>query len=292
MPSRGRKYSFPKIVRKLAKSVMDNRPSVAKVVSIDEDKISIQIDNSPVFIRNVDVDGTTEFMTVGQEVSIVWDDTGRPVAVVSDIGNLLDVVDSLQAQIDELRDRPIEFDDVIPLITGIFVYSAFGTLVDRFQADADGMQSAIDSSTSGGTIWIPACTISGSFTIPSEVKVVGLSRYATRIFGAITMSAGASIENLSVKNTVSDAGNVFGVKAGTSGIGYLNGCNVECRNSGGGHGYGIYVNDVGSLQAWQCEIFGIAIGSLGYGGFHEGDSVGSIQVYGGRVVGSTNPFNK
>ena len=60
----------------------DKRPTSAVVYGIDGDRIDIQVNGSVSIIRHVQVVGGVDTVSVGDSVQIIWQPSGRPVALL------------------------------------------------------------------------------------------------------------------------------------------------------------------------------------------------------------------
>ena len=159
----------------------------------------------------------------------------------------------------------------------------------QFAISAAGFTAAMASESAGDVIFIPHATITGDHTITAAVKVIGLSRYASIFSGQITGGAGSSIENLSIIRSADSADNIIGVDSPSSGVFYINDCDIEVTQAGAGDAYGLSVDVAGTtIEAWDSFVSGGSAGGSGYAAYH---SNGSGYFYGGRAYGSTATFN-
>lgn len=78
----------------------------------------------------------------------------------------------------------------------IYVWHADGSTIDLFDSDTAGLTLALAAWAAGDVVWLPACTIAGNFTITQTVY--GIDRKRSILSGAITLNAGAVINNLSI----------------------------------------------------------------------------------------------
>jgi hypothetical protein len=160
------------------------------------------------------------------------------------------------------------------------------TAAREYTADASGMTLALAAATSGDVLFLPARSISGNYTITAGVSVVGYSRYATKLTGQITMAASATVENLTIVRTANDASTYKAVINQASGTSYIHSCDIKVEQSGSGAAYAISLDGAGSLELWQCYVYGNSGSGNGYAWF-DGGGGGNVYQYGGRAYGST-----
>jgi len=129
----------------------------------------------------------------------------------------------------------------------------------EYDVDDAGMAAAIAAAASGDTISIPPTTLSDDYTIPAGVTVTGESISDVVFSGQVTLGAGAAVEHLSVIISENDALDYYGIIGPDSGEAYVKQCWVSVTQAGAGDGYGV-----------SCY-----------------NQDGDLQVYGGRVYGST-----
>ncbi len=162
----------------------------------------------------------------------------------------------------------------------------------EFAISQAGFSAALASAGTGDVITVPPATITGAHTIADAVAVWGLSRYATIFSGQITGGAGASIENLSIIQSADSADNLVGVDSPASGTFYINGCDIEITQVGSGNAYGISADINNTLiEIWNSFVSGDSTGGTGYAGYRDTGTSATAHFYGGRALGSTNPFN-
>lgn len=98
----------------------------------------------------------------------------------------------------------------------IYVWHADGSAIDTLDPDATGMDLALAGASSGDTVWLTACTISGDHTVPASVAVIGIDRAASILTGQITLSSGSTLENLTISRSggASDVTCIIGPSSG------------------------------------------------------------------------------
>ena len=161
-----------------------------------------------------------------------------------------------------------------------------------YDPDSVGFDKALLAAEDGDIILIPPCSIADDHTMIAGVKVVGRSRYATILTGKITGADDASIENLSVIQSVNSAANLVGVCSPATGTFYINDCDIEVTQAGAGNAYG-FSADVNNtlIEIWNSFISGDSTGGTGYAGYRDTGTSATAHIYGGRAYGSTKPFN-
>ena len=68
----------------------------------------------------------------------------------------------------------------------------------------------------------------------------GMSRADTVLTGEITLSAGSTLEDVSVTRSANSASTAMGIVCPASGAGYVRDCIVSVTNAGAGNGIGLY----------------------------------------------------
>lgn len=157
-----------------------------------------------------------------------------------------------------------------------------GELIDAYDADATGLQAAIDDAQANDTIYITPATYSADFAIPADVALVGLSRNDVIIDGVVSLADGASLQNLSVivEDTTSDTqiavdvaasatcsaidvviasyqhgtGDSIAINVGAAGSMQVRNSYIRATADSGGDPYGSYVGAGGSAGARFCYI--------------------------------------
>lgn len=149
-----------------------------------------------------------------------------------------------------------------------------------------GMASALSESESGDTVWLPACALSGSYTIPAGVTVCGISQEDTVFTGELTLSDGSVLEDLSILREEGEEGAIFGLVEEEGEItGTLRNVSIHVANATGA-AYAVYINNGGSIYAYHTNLIA-ASGSEGYAAQVNN---GYLYHFGGRAVGTTPLF--
>jgi hypothetical protein len=138
----------------------------------------------------------------------------------------------------------------------IILYSGSAT---EYAATDAGMALAIAAASSGDTIWIPPVSLTNDYIVPAGVTVAGASISDVVLSGQVTLNASATIEHVTITRSKNDASVYYGVIGPDTGTAYIKQCWVSVTQSGGGSGYGV-------------SCYGMN---------------GNLQVYGGRVFGTT-----
>lgn len=175
----------------------------------------------------------------------------------------------------------------------IWLTHADGSSPQDYGVSEAGLLAANSAASSGDIIKLPTGTYSGDVTITDGVKVVGESRYATILSGEITGGDDASIENLSVIRTANDGNTLKGVIMAVAGTFYLNGCDIEVTQSGGGDARALSSEANSSIiEAWNSYMNGDSSGGSGWGAWRDTGLATTVYIHAGRVTGSTNPSNE
>ena len=149
----------------------------------------------------------------------------------------------------------VKWDDIA---TAYAIVLFSGDATDYAVTDV-GMAAAIAAAGAGDTISVPPVTLTNDYAIPAGVTVRGVSITDTVFSGQITLNAESAIEHLSVVRSKNDGADYYGVIGPNSDTGYIKYCWISVTQAGGGTGYGVSVSG------------------------RDGD----LEVYGGRVYGST-----
>lgn len=177
----------------------------------------------------------------------------------------------------------------------ILLFDSGGAILQEYEATAVGLGDAIADTASGDVIWLPAVQISGNFTIPAGVHVIGMSRYASQILGNVTLEPGATLENLTIYVSSSGASTLYGLigPQGATGTAKASNCDITVANGGAGDAYAVFIDQDGtSLEIWLCACLGESTGGDGYAGYRQPATTASLYFFNGRAEGSTDPFNE
>jgi hypothetical protein len=213
----------------------------------------------------------------------VWGSGSSPTSFLE----LTDVNESTYAGKDGyavvVEDEGLVFSEMDGNPNKISLYTS-GVLQELYESSEDGLDEALTNATSGDSILVPPCYISGDHTIPESVTVTGYTRADTIFTGQITMKNGSTLANLSIIRTagdgsdlkcvvVSDSGalaslldvHLFSAQNGDGtarGISVEGDANVQIRNSflhtSGSTAYAVFISDTGNAQvgARFCLING------------------------------------
>jgi len=174
----------------------------------------------------------------------------------------------------------------------ILLHAANGAQVVEYEASDAGLAAAIAVAVSGDAIALPICTLTGNYTIPAGVHVVGRSRFSTILTGQITGGAGASLENCSIARSANDANALYGVVApAAAGTFFMSRVHIQVTQAGSGNAAAIYTNGAGDVEAWNCSLRAPAGGA----GWHYGvyfDTGGNlVYIEAGVCIGATGATN-
>lgn len=153
---------------------------------------------------------------------------------------------------------------------------------------------ALAAAASGDIVWIARpSTFTEDIFIPAGVSVVGMKR-GTIIAGTVTLSTGASIENVTIRPAATSAAPLVGLTIAGSGEAHAYSCTIAPQNSGNGGVRAVVADDFGDLICHECWLDGTGNlgGGVGYAGYRA--SGGSLRIEGGTCLGSNpaDPFNE
>ena len=146
-----------------------------------------------------------------------------------------------------------------------------------------GMAAAIAAASSGDTIWLSPCVLTGNYTIPAGVTVVGKSIEDCMFTGQVTLSDGAIGANFAVELSADSGADIVGIVGSASGTAILNNVKIEVSQAGAGDACGIQ-GAAGDIMGWNCDISAISVGGDGYAVL---PGAGQITLESGIVYGST-----
>jgi len=166
----------------------------------------------------------------------------------------------------------------------ILLFDSGGAILQEYEATAVGLGDAIADAASGDVIWLPAVQISGDFTIPAGVHVIGVSRYASQILGEVTLEAGATLEHLTVSHTDSTAGTIYGVigPQASTGTVKISNCDITVTNNGAGDAIGVFLDqDTTIMEVWISSIYALSVGGDGYAGYRAPATTAAMYIFNG-----------
>lgn len=174
----------------------------------------------------------------------------------------------------------------------ILLYDAAKDTLSEYPATSAGLDDASGDASADDVIWIPTKTIDDNHTLTAEVHYVGLSRWATKLTGQITLANGTTLETMSIIRTANDASDLKGVVSPPSGTpsAKLRDCTITCTQSGAGGAYAVNFEGNTDVEVWNCYLDGSSTGGNGYA-CNMQSGTGNAYIYGGRCVGSTDAFN-
>lgn len=167
-----------------------------------------------------------------------------------------------------------------------------GESISMHEPTAAGLNEAIAASSSGDVIFMPDVDITGDFSIPAGVNLVGVSSLQSIIRGQVTIEPGCLLENLSVINQQNSATLIVAVYVQESTTSEetcnIKGCDIRCYQCGTGTTYGIYIADTGvELVVENSTIIADSSSGLGYAFSNNG---GDCRVYHSQYYAKTEVF--
>jgi len=166
-----------------------------------------------------------------------------------------------------------------------------GMSVSMYEPTPDGLNQAIEASSTGDVIFVPDADLIGDFSIPTGVNLVGVSSRETIIEGQVTIEAGCLLENLKVINEASSNEGVYTVIASaTSGseLSRIKGCEIYAYQCGSGSTVAIYIDDFADLLVENSTVVSDSNGGVGY---TFSTHTGYCNVYHSQYYGKTEIFH-
>jgi hypothetical protein len=171
----------------------------------------------------------------------------------------------------------------------IYLFDAGSDLRGLYAASASGLDNASAAADTGDVVWIPPVTIGDDHTLAAGVHYIGISRWASRLTGEITLSAETTLECCTVERTANDSNDLRGIIGPGNGVARVSGCTVDVQQDGTGDAYGIYADsdtDEVSIYVNDCVVNAQSGSGNGYAYYA---MLAEINVTGGRATGSTAP---
>jgi hypothetical protein len=167
-----------------------------------------------------------------------------------------------------------------------------GESISMHEPTAAGLNGAIAASSSGDVIFMPDVDITGDFSIPAGVNLVGVSSLQSIIRGQVTIEPGCLLENLSVINQQNSSDLIVAVLTQESTTSEetcnIKGCDIRCYQCGSGNTYAVYIADSGvELVVENSTIIADSNSGLGYAFSNNG---GDCRVYHSQYYAKTEVF--
>ena len=181
------------------------------------------------------------------------------------------------ANADVTLDSSSKITVTIPEATKILLLHANGGGTSSFTADASGLTQALAAaSTTNDVVLMPAISVTGNFTVPTNVILRGTGMWITTITGKVTLMQGSQIEDLSISNTANSGSPVIAIEVDAA-ANYVevNRCYFFATNTGVPElSYSLYVTE-GTAVLTGCTLGVAYFDSYAEGEFHE-SNVNSI----------------
>lgn len=180
------------LIKVIREKVKSGASVPAVVLDVFYGRASVRLSSNGSILHNLEVVGGP--VIEGQAVKVDFTTPEPTVVAISQDGlSAADVLDLINANKD-------------PGSTGGFDWQilvfADGLLGGIYPGTSEGLQEALAGSGYGVNVYIPACEISGDFTIPIGATLQGMGKELSILNGTITLSEGASIESLYLKGQV------------------------------------------------------------------------------------------
>jgi hypothetical protein len=153
----------------------------------------------------------------------------------------------LKSRLAKLEQRFIDEETIEEAGTGRFSNHIYLFASDTLRATRyDDLWDALNDAGDGDAVWLPASVITGDYTVPAGVSVVGRDRARSILTGQITLNNESALLNLSVIRSANDSSALVGVDGPESGTGFIYDCDVIAIQSGTGTGYavGLYAGEI------------------------------------------------
>ena len=181
----------------------------------------------------------------------------------------------------------------------ILLFRADASALIEYDPTDAGLTTALAAAVSGDTVWLPSMTISGNHTVAAGIQVQAIQRRAAILTGQVTLSAGSSLQGLTITRTANDASTLIGVVGPSTGTAYIYDCNIAANQAGAGTGYALSAQTGGTLIHYFCVLSAQSAGAdsnplnrsaTTYAAGAE-ISTGAITVTdsGGATIGSLTP---
>jgi hypothetical protein len=168
-----------------------------------------------------------------------------------------------------------------------------GVSVAMYDPTPVGLNAAITAARVGDVIFLPDVDITGNFSIPTGINLVGVSSRESIIEGQVTIEPGCLLENLKIINQANSADGIYTVIATetTSGseISRIKGCEIYAYQCGSGSTVSVYISGLGvDLLVENSTIVADSNGGVGYAFSSNG---GNCNVYHSQYYAKTEVFH-
>jgi len=161
----------------------------------------------------------------------------------------------------------------------VLLFSADGTALAEYALTDGGLTSALAAMSSGDVVKLPPCSIGGAHTVPAGGTLEGRGE-ASVLTGALTLEAGARVQNLQVLLDEDDAGEIVGITTSGSGdAALLRDCRIDVTNATG-DAVAVMPGAV-ELHVRNCDTRAISGGGSSY---HYAKGTADTYVEGGMIL--------
>lgn len=261
---------------KVKQTVIRGRSLPAIVVDYLLGKATVKLSYNGALMRGLQVVGGP--VDPGQYVQV---DFTTPTPTVVAIAKEWVSADDLANALNSVTSKNLTADTVIT----ITLFSG-GQAKEMYPSDGEGLQTALSDAGIGDVIYLPDVEVFGTFTVPADVTMVGLSSRQSIIRGKVLLNNNSTLENLCVMNGEYTLGIVYGVDSladsqdeaaiirdceihgynCAEGTGYAVVVETDCyiyieksvciADSALGTAYTFYVNTGGFCEVTHCKLYG------------------------------------
>jgi hypothetical protein len=169
------------------------------------------------------------------------------------------------------------------VVYAIILFDLSNQVYSLYSTGSDGMTAAINAAQIGDIIYIPAVELSGDYSIPPGVTIVGESCRRSILTGQIILGDECQLETLKVLHSVNSDDPIFGV-IGPTGIARIIDCEIHCYSCGAGTAVGIEVLSGTIIYVDKSVIVGDSKTGLGYAFSNAG---GTAEITHSHYYGKT-----
>jgi len=195
-----------------------------------------------------------------------------------------DIITFRQLRPDVASDTP-EGDDHIRLLTSA------GVLIRTYPVTTAGLSDALSDALTTNIVFLPLCEITGDFTVPAGVTLLGTSITGSKLFGTISLNHESILDTVWVDNNTTDdptvVGGVYGSEDGYTETEPIEETLAIMRNvvvdvgSTAGPAYAVMLI-CGGITAYNTELLALE-GVNGYAAYVQ---YGTFSHLSGRAVGN------
>lgn len=217
----------------------------AVVVDVFFNRVSARLSSNGAIVRNLPVVGGP--VDVGDTVFVDYT-TPEPTAVA--IGKEWLTQDDLDRALSRLSDTGATGK----LLLAVDLFQG-GSLYKTYIPDTQGFGQALSDAASGDTVHYNNCKVTGDFTVPGDVHLVGLDPVNSIIYGKLTLEEDASVSNIRIQNTGSSGSEMIGIEGPSSGFALVEDSHIFVINCGSADAIGISCdNPAANMIVRDCIV--------------------------------------